>query len=340
MYLLDRERHLIEASCTTMLAWNIYSADANIEKRNEQYSRQANKGRVKVTFEPRDWVWVHMRKERFPIQRNSKLKPRGDGPFQVLERINDNTYKLDLPTTYGEEFDSRTNPFEEGGNDRDPINKAKDNLRDTGSPMTRSCHFGSIVYAHVPNQGRSKLDRSVKHVFIGYDANSKGYKLYNPNNGKMIVSRDVEFDEEEAWNWEKEEDTYDFLPYFEEGDQEVVVPNEFSTPPLSPTPSIHEASSSKGSSSERTHKMRSIQEIYDETKILNDLFCPFVDNEPLTFDEAIEDKRWRQAMEKEIKVPRPNRPYPESRMRIKHISQAYRWSREYRPMIRKALEAC
>ncbi|RDX95455.1 hypothetical protein CR513_22024, partial [Mucuna pruriens] len=110
---------------------------ANIEKVNEQYSRQANKGRVKVTFEPRDWVWVHMRKERFPIQRNSKLKPRGDRPFQVLARINDNAYKLDLPTTYGEDFDSRTNPFEEGENDRDPTNKVKDNLRDIGGPMTR-----------------------------------------------------------------------------------------------------------------------------------------------------------------------------------------------------------
>ncbi|RDX70427.1 hypothetical protein CR513_50318, partial [Mucuna pruriens] len=152
--------------------------------------------------------------------------------------------------------------------------------------------FGCVSYAHVPNQGRSKLDdRSVKHVFIGYDANSKGYKLYNPNNGKMIVSRDIEFDEEEAWNWEKEEVTYDFLPYYEEGDQEVVVPNEFTTPPPSPTPSIHEASSSEGSSSERTQKMRSIQEIYDETEIINDLFCLFVDSEPLTFDEAMEDKR-------------------------------------------------
>ncbi|RDX69109.1 hypothetical protein CR513_51823, partial [Mucuna pruriens] len=102
---------------------------------NEQYSRQANKGRVKVTFEPGDWVWVHMRKERFPIQRNSKLKPRGDGPFQVLARINDNAYKLDLPTT-GEKFDSMTNPFEEGGNDRESTNKTKDNLRDAGGPMT------------------------------------------------------------------------------------------------------------------------------------------------------------------------------------------------------------
>ncbi|RDY14749.1 hypothetical protein CR513_00135, partial [Mucuna pruriens] len=57
--------------------------------------------------------------------------------FQVLARINDNTYKLDLPTTYGEDFDSRTNPFEEGENDRDPTNKVKDNLRDIGGPMTR-----------------------------------------------------------------------------------------------------------------------------------------------------------------------------------------------------------
>ncbi|RDX85428.1 hypothetical protein CR513_33387, partial [Mucuna pruriens] len=78
-----------------------------------------------------------MWKERFLIQRNSKLKSRGDEPFQVLARINDNAYKLDLPTTYGEDFDSRTNPFEEGENDRDPTNKVKDNLRDIGGPMTR-----------------------------------------------------------------------------------------------------------------------------------------------------------------------------------------------------------
>ncbi|RDY09393.1 hypothetical protein CR513_06234, partial [Mucuna pruriens] len=61
-----------------------------------------------------------------------------DGPFQVLERINDNTYKLDLPTAYGEEFDLRMNPFEEGGTDRDPTNKDNDPLHDIGGPMTRS----------------------------------------------------------------------------------------------------------------------------------------------------------------------------------------------------------
>ncbi|RVW50081.1 hypothetical protein CK203_106827 [Vitis vinifera] len=46
------------------------------------------------------------------VDRRSKLHLRGDGPFQVFERINDNAYKLDLPGD-----DSRMNPFEERGND-------------------------------------------------------------------------------------------------------------------------------------------------------------------------------------------------------------------------------
>ncbi|XP_031276789.1 uncharacterized protein LOC116135233 [Pistacia vera] len=106
---------------------------ANSKTKNEQYAKQANKGRLKVVFQPGDWVWVYMRKERFPTQRKSKLQPRGDGPFQVLERINDNAYKLDLPSDYGnvsatfnvadlslfDVGDSRTNPFKEEGNNGD-----------------------------------------------------------------------------------------------------------------------------------------------------------------------------------------------------------------------------
>ena len=103
----------------------------HIEKKNEQYATKANKGRRQVILEPGDWVWVHMRKERFPARRRSKLQPRGDGPFQVLERINDNAYKLALPGDYNISAtfnvsdlspfdvgdDSRSNPFEERGND-------------------------------------------------------------------------------------------------------------------------------------------------------------------------------------------------------------------------------
>lgn len=40
---------------------------------------------------------MHYRKDHFPDRRKSKLMPRGDGPFKVLEKINDNPYKIELP---------------------------------------------------------------------------------------------------------------------------------------------------------------------------------------------------------------------------------------------------
>nr|XP_016479949.1 PREDICTED: uncharacterized protein LOC107801179 [Nicotiana tabacum] len=83
-----------------------------IERRNEQIALRINKGRKLVVFEPGDLVWVHMRKERFHLKRKTKLNPRGDGPFKVLERIGDNAYKLDLPGS-----NSRMNSFQEEGND-------------------------------------------------------------------------------------------------------------------------------------------------------------------------------------------------------------------------------
>ena len=71
---------------------------------NESYAKQANKNMKKVVLELGDQVWEHIRKERFPKQRKSKLQPRGDKPFQVLERINDNAYKIDIPSEYGVSF--------------------------------------------------------------------------------------------------------------------------------------------------------------------------------------------------------------------------------------------
>jgi len=46
-------------------------------------------------------VSVHLRKERFPSKRKSKLMPRADGPFQVLEKVSHNAYKVDLLNDYG-----------------------------------------------------------------------------------------------------------------------------------------------------------------------------------------------------------------------------------------------
>ena len=73
----------------------------NIEHMNAKYKLAGDKGRKHVVFAPGDLVWLHLRKDRFPNFLKSNLMPRADGPFKVLEKINENAYKLELPTDFG-----------------------------------------------------------------------------------------------------------------------------------------------------------------------------------------------------------------------------------------------
>ncbi|GJW22251.1 RNA-directed DNA polymerase [Tanacetum coccineum] len=70
-----------------------------ITKSNELIKYRRDKGRKHILFQPGDLVWVHFRKDRFPAKRRSKLSPRGEGPFKILTKVNDNAYKVDLPGT-------------------------------------------------------------------------------------------------------------------------------------------------------------------------------------------------------------------------------------------------
>jgi hypothetical protein len=54
-----------------------------------------------MTFKEGDLVWIHLRKECFSAKRQSKLLPRADGPFKVLQCIGENAYKIELPGEYG-----------------------------------------------------------------------------------------------------------------------------------------------------------------------------------------------------------------------------------------------
>jgi len=52
-------------------------------------------------FQPRDLIGIYLRKERFPSKYKNKLMPRAEGPFVVLEKVNDNAYNVDLAGDFG-----------------------------------------------------------------------------------------------------------------------------------------------------------------------------------------------------------------------------------------------
>ena len=61
--------------------------------------------------------------------------------------------------------------------------------------------FGSVAYAHLPDQQRTKLeDKRKRYIFIGYDEKTKGYKLLDPISKMVIVSRIVRVNEASEWD--------------------------------------------------------------------------------------------------------------------------------------------
>ncbi|KAH9678769.1 hypothetical protein KPL71_025858 [Citrus sinensis] len=63
--------------------------------------------------------------------------------------------------------------------------------------------FGCLCFTHVPQISRDKLDkRALTGIFIGYSSVAKAYKVFQPQTGKIIISRDVHFMEDEEWNWD------------------------------------------------------------------------------------------------------------------------------------------
>nr|GEU68731.1 putative reverse transcriptase domain-containing protein [Tanacetum cinerariifolium] len=57
---------------------------------------------------------------------------------------------------------------------------------------------------HVGHMKINKLDdRSMRLVHLGIEKGSKAYRLLDPDTGKLYVSRDVIFEKDQVWEWEK-----------------------------------------------------------------------------------------------------------------------------------------
>ena len=118
--------------------------------------------------------------------------------------------------------------------------------------------FGCLCFCYVPQVKQDKLDKKAKaRIFIGYNSQSKTYRVYMPHADKVIVSRDVKFMEDDKWSWDaKKNQNFEFL---DENIDDIPV---------------------KGT--------KSLYNIYQR--------CNVAVFEPVGFNEAVEDKKWRVAM--------------------------------------------
>ncbi|KAG6503119.1 hypothetical protein ZIOFF_035409 [Zingiber officinale] len=62
--------------------------------------------------------------------------------------------------------------------------------------------YGSICHVHVPDEKRTKLDEKSKiRILVGYCSGIRGYRVFDPVGGKIIISRDIIFKEDKEWDW-------------------------------------------------------------------------------------------------------------------------------------------
>jgi hypothetical protein len=74
------------------------------------------------------------------------------------------------------------------------------------NPLFITCILLAVLHVRNTKPQLSKLDdRGRRMVFIGYEKRTKAYRLYDPVEKKVHISRDVVFDEDDQWNWDEED---------------------------------------------------------------------------------------------------------------------------------------
>ncbi|CAL9019344.1 unnamed protein product [Prunus brigantina] len=164
--------------------------------------------------------------------------------------------------------------------------------------------FGSLCYAQVPEQQRQKLDlTSIRCVFLGYGSCEKGYRLYNLESSKVIISRDVVFNEEASWDWNAQKESSFSIPLttavVEKGKK--IDESHGAQAKISEISEEEEHTEVVTGSHDFDHtprKYKSIAEVYER--------CNVCIIKPESFEEAVKDDSWQKAMKNEIEMIEKN----------------------------------
>ncbi|MCH85090.1 copia-type polyprotein, partial [Trifolium medium] len=146
---------------------------------------------------------------------------------------------------------------------------------------------------HKPSVSHLKVFGSIahRHVLVGYHSTG-GYRLYDPINKSIVISRDVVVDEMKEWDWNnnKRKDSVSIM--FDEIQSEPVERVTGDTEPRRSTRTITQPARLNDCIITRDN------EITEEGDLVHLAFN--VEVEPVNFEEAVKDKKWLSAMNEEI----------------------------------------
>ena len=183
--------------------------------------------------------------------------------------------------------------------------------------------FGCDAYVHIPKVQRGKFDeKSKKVIFVGYNAVSTGYRLYDSDFDAIIVGRDVVFDE--LSSLEGADSSLDMLgdpsdsfspssPPFSPSCDDVPVDGasdvgENPSQPLWARKTLEDLGVDVSTLElQPSSGPRCSQQLKDKASIANVLhtnyslmLCVLVAQEPTNVGEALQQCVWREAMEVEL----------------------------------------
>lgn len=182
--------------------------------------------------------------------------------------------------------------------------------------------FGCIGHVHIPDQKRRKLDnKSLRCVFLGMAHESLAYKMYDPMSKKITVSRDVVFEEDKKWDWGATKDgtTVPALEWSDEDSLQEETINEVDGNDDAESEQAEDnATGSDFSANEEgeNHLSSPVQgrirrrpahlqeyvsgEGLSESDEDSNLLMFTATDDPISFEEAVNNPKWREAMDLEI----------------------------------------
>jgi hypothetical protein len=176
--------------------------------------------------------------------------------------------------------------------------------------------FGCLVYSHFPKDKRNKLEPSGKKgIFMGYSDSSKAYRIYIPEQHKIEVSRDVTFNEKMAFNKSIEEtiEEEEIEELNEESTENENDEKELPDHPMQPCENIDSHIVPK--TKKRPAWLEVTLQDAERLKVPEGTFrkskrpkrfssyvaymTKLLDEEPTTFEEAVQKGQWKEAMTEE-----------------------------------------